>query len=673
MEMTISKLTSADLNAVDDLMKRNSKTLGFLTKETLLEGFIEKGGALGAKADDGQLVGYLLYATYPSYFRITQLCVSEGFRGQGIAKRLLEELKKSASDQKVIRLNCRRDFSENKMWPRLGFVPLDEKPGRSAEGHLLTLWCLTLAKEDQLSLFQANMSDDTFDVIIDAQIFFHFYEPDSDNSMPSKALLSDFLVDSLNLWITDELFNEINQSGDSDQREKSRNRAKRFSLVESDPSRFENFDKILRQILPHGRQSQESDIKQLAKAAASDVKIFVTQDQVLLKKAKEIAALTGLQVLSPPQLIIQLHELSERQSYTPERIVAGRNLSWKRLGSSDLDFLQYTYFLNYGERQGKFREKLESFLANPNGYECQLLWLKNKVVAIRVLSSDSKKILTAPLARLARSANQLLFGQFLIADTVSKAVGKNLDMVKFDSSGLTPSLVTDLLEIGFTKCNDNFVRFCFSRCLERAEVLSAIAELCPESIDNYRNMSDLELERHCSPLSLAADQKYFLIPIRPGYAMSLVDMHLSSDDLIGGETSVLLRWDHVYYRKKNLHKMLVPPGRILWYVSGSQKQIVAVSHLDEVEIGTPKELFKKFKKLGILDWKAIYEMCGRDISKEIMALKFSHTFPLRKPISLNEMRTIYEEDDVGLWWQSPSAIPVATFRKLFHRGYPDRS
>ena len=47
--------------------------------------------------------------------------------------------------------------------------------------------------------------------IIDAQIFFDFYEIDSDKSRPSKALLSDFLVDSLNICITDELFNEIDR------------------------------------------------------------------------------------------------------------------------------------------------------------------------------------------------------------------------------------------------------------------------------------------------------------------------------------------------------------------------------------------------------------------------------------------------------------------------------
>ena len=663
---TISQLKSTDIDAVDELMKHNSSTLGFLTKETLLDGFIKKGGALGAKTDDGQLVGYLLFAAYTNYFRIAQLCVSEDSRDQGIAKRLVESLKNFATTQKVIKLHCRRDFPATDLWPQLGFVALGEKPGRSKEGHLLTFWCLTLAEDDQLSLFQARTSDDTLDVIIDAQIFFDFDEPDSDKSEPSKDLLSDFLIDSLNLRITDELLNEINRNSDPNQREKSRNRARNFFPVEPDPHLVENFDEILRKILPDDRPNQESDIRQLAKAAASDINTFVTRDQALLKKAKKISELTRLQVLSPNELIIQLHELSERQSYTPAR-VSGFSLGWRRLKSGELAVFPFDSFLVQGERKGNFREKLNVFLAKPNQYKCEILWLKDKAIALRVLTNSGNKILAVPFSRVSSHADSL-FEIFLIVDTIYKAVENNLSMVKFGKASLTPSLKSDLLMMGFIECNDSFVRFCFSRCLDRTEVLSEISTLCLEATSNYQNMSDSDLERHCSPLNLGADQNYFLIPIRPGYAMSLIDIHQSADELFGGNIRVLLRWDNIYYTKKTHHKMLKPPTRILWYVSG-KKQIVAVSHLDGVEIGTPKALFKKFKNLGILDWNDLYEMCDRDPKKEIMALQFSHTFPFRSPISLDALRTIFEEEGANLWVRSLRTIPVATFQKLFQFGY----
>ncbi len=669
MKTTISQLKSADIDAVDELMKDNSSTLGFLTRETLLEGFIKKEGALGAKTDDGQLMGYLLFAAYPDYFRIAQLCVSEDSRGRGIAKQLFGSLKDSVTTQKVIKLHCRRDFPADKLWPQLGFVALGEKPGRSQARHPLTLWCLTLAEDDQLSLFQAKTSDDTLDVIIDAQIFFDFDEPDSTKSTPSQALLSDFLIDSLNLRVTDELLNEINRNNNPNQRRKSRNRAQNFFPVESDPRLVEKFDEILRKILPDNRPNQESDIRQLAKAAASDINTFVTRDQALLRKAKKIFELTRLQVLSPNELIIQLHELSERQSYTPTR-VSGLSLEWRRLKSDELADFPFNSFLIQGERIGKFREKLDVFLAHPNQYECEVLWSKGKAIALRVLANSANKILAVPFSRVSSSADSL-FESYLIVDTVDKAVEKNFSMVKFEQASLTPDLKPGLLKTGFTECNDSFVRFCFSCCLERGEVLSTIARLCPESTSDYHNMSDSELERRCSPLSLGTDPNYFLIPIRPGYAMSLIDSHQSAGDLFGGNIKVLLRWDNIYYKTKTHHKMLKPPARILWYVSG-KKQIVAVSHLDDVEIGTPKVLFKKFKKIGVLDWKHLYEMCGRNTETEIMALRFSHTFPFPQPVSLEAMRTVFKEDNVGLGLQSPLKIPTEIFCKLFHLGYPNQ-
>ena len=145
-----------------------------------------------------------------------------------------------------------------------------------------------------------------------------------------------------------------------------------------------------------------------------------------------------------------------------------------------------------------------------------------------------------------------------------------------------------------------------------------------------------------------------------------VQHHVALDSSL----SVLLRWDNVYYRKKTHHNMLQAPARILWYVSAPKKQIVAVSHLDNVEIDSPKNLYKKFKKNGILKWEDLYTMCDRDPKKEIMVLKFSHTFPFREPVSLDTLRTVYKEDGTRLSLQSPLKVPMGTFQKIFQLGYP---
>ena len=671
MKVEYSAVGPDDISAVDDLMKRNSQTLGFLPAEALND-YLCKGTVIGAKDESDRLIAYLLYAPRQSSFRIVQLCVSQELRGQGVARKLLEELKGAATTQSAITLNCRRDFPAHQMWPKLGFVPIGEKPGRSAARLPLTMWHLTLKPVNQLKmeLFKAEASEEAVDAIIDAQVFYDLCSPDNSESERSNALLSDFLVDSLTLWTTDEMLNEINRNEDPEKRRAHRSRLQQFPHVTHSPQLADGFYGRLKEILPDRTESQISDIRHLAKAAASDVSIFVTWDQPLQGKAQEIANLTNLRVLSPTELIIELHELLDRQSYAPDR-VSGLRLGWHRLTASSRASLTLDAFLNMGERQRNLRRTLDSHLEHPNDYECELLRAEDKDVAIRIIPTRPKGTVSIPLARVAHAADRVLFGRFLIADTVAKAVEKNQDMVQFEMSGLTPSLEADLIEMGFTRHGDTFTKFCFSSCLSRENALEKMATMAPALETEYKDISDLELERRCAPVSLNPRQSYFLIPIQPGYALSLIDRQLSSSDIFGGDPSVLLRWENVYYRKATTsRKILKAPGRILWYVSHSQKEIVAVSHLDEVVIDTAKELLRKFRKFGVLKWEELNRMCGSDTSVELMALRFSHTFVFRKRIPLDEVREVYEEDKSGLNVQSLTSMPVSRFQKLFNLGFP---
>ena len=221
------------------------------------------------------------------------------------------------------------------MWPVLGFVPLDEKAGRSAARHPLTLWCLTLAQDRQMELFQALTLDEHFNAVVDAQIFFDFFEPKSVKTLPSKVLMSDFLVDTLNLWITDELLVEIDRKKNSTQREESRRRAYAFPQIAHNPAVADYFETILRKILPSKTRSQLSDIRHLAKTTASDSTTFVTRDGNLLGRADDIRNVTNIRVLSPTQLILGLYDTSVQRGGQLDR-VSGLDVSWRRLTSSPL-------------------------------------------------------------------------------------------------------------------------------------------------------------------------------------------------------------------------------------------------------------------------------------------------------------------------------------------------
>ena len=670
MTTTISKLSTAHLDAVDELMKRNSGTVGFLPLEALRY-YLENEWVLGAVTSDGHLAGYLLYAENRDRFRVTQLCVSNDFRNRGLARRLLETLKTSATTQKVMVLRCRNDFPAHSMWPALGFVPIDEMPGRSEEGHLLTVWRLILVRDDQLALFRANTSESVLDVVIDAQVFFDFDESESDVNRPSKVLISDFFADSVNLWYTDELLSELNRNRSAEERNDARTRAQEFWEVQHDPISVEILTDSLKQVLPSSTASQRSDINHLAKAASSEIGVFVTRDQRILNKTSEIADLINLHVMSPTELVVRLNELSEAQAYEPNR-VSGLGLQWRRLSSREISKFPFDLFLEHDEALWRLKGRVGSLLADPDPHDVEVLWSGEDPVALRGLAYKTHGGLTITLGRIAASNDRTLFGRFLVSDAIYRAIGQGIETVEFDETALPASLIQGLSGMGFTKTGENFLRFCIAATW-KATKRSLRSRHCVLTLSPSIGHGRARTRTFLLAPNLRFRPELFSDTDPPQYALNLFDRQQSSRDLFGGEPKLLMRWSNVYYRRVTHQLTLTTPARVLWYVSGSQNQIVGSSHLDEVVIDIPKVLFRRFSRYGTLEWQDLHDMCGGVISRDLMALNFSHTFPLNRPVPLSEVRRVFEEDGLGWSLQGPRKLPSNTYRKLFELGYQMQS
>lgn len=196
-ELPVVTLTAVDLSSVEALRRRNTETLGFLPKGVLSH-YLDSGGGLGLKTRDNRLVAYLLFAIHKNHIRIVHLCVADEARGTGCARALVDQLIIVAEnhDVSVIKLNCRRDYPAHSMWPNLGFVPLDEKPAKTA-GKSLTMWYLVTKGQNERDLFHIAVSDWKVNAVIDAQIFFDLHESDDDQNIISKGLQADFLDDLL--------------------------------------------------------------------------------------------------------------------------------------------------------------------------------------------------------------------------------------------------------------------------------------------------------------------------------------------------------------------------------------------------------------------------------------------------------------------------------------------
>ncbi len=663
MEVDIQPLTARDLAGVDTLMKRNAKTLGFLARPALLE-HLNKGTVIGATTSDGALGAYLLYASYPKYIRIVHLCVDERLRRRRIAERLFETLRGATTTQHEIRLNCRRDYPARHLWPKLGFVPIGEKRGRAESGSILTIWKHRLRDPDQLDIFVDEASD-SLDVVIDAHILFHLGAPVDNKTAPAHQLLSDFLVGTIRLCVTDEHFQEIDRSSDDAVRAASRASAHRMHRLTSNPDEADRHRMALSAVLSNRTVSDRSDIAHIANTAASVASVFVTEDRRLLRHAEEIRAVSGVRVLDPTALIVELHASAEPEAYVQSR-VSGVDVRWERLGADDVAEV-CERFATHGETVGRFRETLNPLIAQPERYNAQLLRSQGGMHALRVLEQSSDRLSVA-LARLARTQGQTFYADFVAADTIRRAVFGRLRLVEARERQLAPELVSSFLKAGFVLGENRMLgRLCVPRATTKEEIVSLAGALIPYAAGQLAPLSPAVLVRHCFPTRMLGDtENLYVVPIRPQYAMQLFDVASSGDDLFGVAQQTLMRSENVYYRARTAQRMIQAPGRVLWYASSPRSEIMGVSHLDEVDIGTPKDLFRQYRKLGVLDWPDVFEMCKKDPSKEIMCLRFSQTFPFPEPVTLEQLRAMEGRPHVAP--QSPRKICASLYGSIFDAG-----
>ena len=671
----IRRLAAGDVHAVDRLMKANSATLGFLPREALLA-HLEKGWVLGAERSDGSLAAYVLFAIRTSDVRVAHVCVCRELRGTGMARKLMERLAADARKQGLLslELHCRRDFDAHGMWGNLGFIPWGEKPGRAKSGTTLTLWRRELAQSDQMQLAFNGAGHGEIDVVMDAQVVFDLETPDDDETAaPSKALLSDFLTDELNLKITDETLVEIDRDDNDERRNRSRQEALRFQQVPNDDQSIRRLKTALEKVLPTASDNDLSDVKQLAKAAASNATYFATRDGKLLGRSEVINELTGLQVRSPARIIVEINERTAGIQGA-ERI-SGPDVEWRRLSTSELRSFETGMFLRERERKHQFGQKLDVHLSKPRSSICEVLRFGGATVAIRVLSVDDGKVLNVHLGRITHRAHDPLVEPYFVMALVLKAAQTGAEVIVVDRDEVSNRLAPHYRDFGFIEHGGNLVRFCIPAVLRREEVLHRMESLRPGSSSTYSGMRPGELERRCSPLCLADfEQSFLIIPIRPGYAMNIVDFKRSADDFFGGDPSRLLRPDNVYYRSASTFRNLQPPARIIWYVSGDGS-LAGSSHLDHVEIGPARDIFRKYKKRGTLDRQSVVQIAKGDPEGEVMALSFSDTHQFPKAVSLAKIREIYSGSRNGVQFSPISirAVSAETFHELFRRGYGEGS
>ena len=688
MDYTVVSARSKLLKKVQNLGDSASSTVGFLPREAFVD-YAKKGHILALTEDD-ELLAYVMYRYRKNAIVIVQLCVSLLHQGKGFAKLLVNELFEREKDCiSHMQLSCRRDYNLENFWMSLGFTPIDERKGRATtRDTVLTTWIRRNTECQDIFALLSEVDKQRTQVVVDTNIVIDLYDGSNNET---KTLTQSFLAGYAEFRISKYALDEINRNDNPTVRKAHRDYAKaQFALTE--PTDSDLFKTIQADLLLQKPSVEFSntwfDICHIADAIAAGAVVFITRDSAWLNTdiAEYIFAKYNLDIMSPGEFVNSVDELVSPSDYAPIKL-AGLNLDFSKMQHSDYPTVLNTFFDKYGEKKNEFDLALRTWMASPE--EHTLLLIKND---------------TKPLCFVAttRSENRLYVNTLLVAtgavrpsllDTFVKRVAfKILDSARKDgivqieiaTEKIPDDTVRSLMACGFTNNDTTLLRFIDSRMISPEHVLPIplLHADNPLQIAISRYQKDHSAGKECKDLVFSLEKALwplkitasgipcYIVPIRAEYAVQLFDENLANDHVSlfsNTKTEPALSIENVYFKSKR-HSVPCGPARILWYVSQSEYMqtgaIRACSYLDNVETDTKKTLFKKYHRLGVLDWFELLAVGGK--SDLITAYSFSYTELFDNPIPLEQVRNFIGNPTET--FQSYAKIDEPAFVQMYTAG-----
>lgn len=672
---------STHVETVMALHRVNSRNLGMFPKGA----FLERAAAqqiLIAVSTDGECVGYLLYRIARERAAIVHLCVRANFRGKGVARSLVDQLKILSKHLRGIGLYCRRDYEANVAWPKFGFAVVAAKRGRGNDGAELEYWWLDHNHPD---LFSPEVpvagGEPRLRVVIDANVFYDLHQRDTSESDDSKALLADWLQESIELCLTSEIFNEIRRAPLEDQRQKSRALVSRHRVLRTEDSKVQQLIVELESAFPGDAcLRDDSDLRQIAHSIAADVPFFVTRDSKLAERCESFFDRYGIRVLHPTDLINELDSLRREVEYRPSRL-EGSRLTVNLLRAEQVD-MTVEAFLRPGEKAGEFEKTIRHFLAKPNQNECKLaLTGEKRPIVLLIKSCSGNSTLNIELFRLADHSLAPTVGRHLLRTLVEEAA-HSFPLLTVLDSNLADEVKPLLAELGFIPSSNNLWKISLAHLAGAQDLKSKINQFelpgnilatISAALDAYLRepspLAAMGIERALWPAKLSdAPLDSFIIPIQAQWAQHFFDSELGSELLFGLKDELHLGIEGAYYCSKR-NTQLQHPCRVLWYVSKGPEgrgsmTVKACSRIEEVFIGKPKELFKKFSRLGVYQWRDVLAAANGNINEHLLAFRFAMTERFVNPISLDQLERLGISPPI----MSPRRVSPEQFAEIYRLG-----
>lgn len=677
MSKNVRIATEKDLESIVRIWRANSDTLGFLPIGAFQQR-VDRGESLVATSN-GLVVGYLtFFKNRREELRVSHLCVDESYRGKGFARQLIDCLVDSNKQAVRIRLNCRADFAEADAWKRLGFVAVGRKPGRKQSGSEL----IDFRKElRELPLFDAPIVDDTRAlIIVDANVFLDIEDQTRPFHPESSGLVEDWLIAVANILVTDEIFNDLDRQEPSI-RDRFKAQARMWDRPIVEQSALPSAHRMVRNVLGNPRNdSDRSDQYHLAIAIAAEADAFVTRDQAILDRSRELFDESGLQVGRPSEIIANIDALLNDREFQHREISRSglRHFRPKNADEISFDLIRAT-----DEPVKAMHARFNTAIANPMRFSVTCYETNRfKPVAISLMKHEVPNVTMVELLRVNRtlpdSRLKRSLTAYLAANSLANVLAPGVTLCQVSDDKLSADFRASLRKHGFVDCKNGPLKvsvggICESKQIE--EILQASltqlnvvdASAWWEEFRRLQTNSDwLECEWLMHPLKVTdAEIRCYIVPIEPEWAAELFDYRLWNRPLFSPETEILISPESAYY-KSSKGGPQTPTGRILWYVSGRKHgQIRACSYMTKRVTGSIKNLFRTYQRLGVFRWHDLVKRYG-GAEMPATAIEFERTELFQSPVNLPRIREILKRfDKPNQQFMTATQIPASAFFEIY--------
>ena len=679
---TVDSANDSTVDRVIDLLDSNRGTLGHVPHSRVRER-ASNGLILVAEHAGEALAGVAIFDLPYDRVRLDYLIVEDRYRGAGVARMLVDHLANEYEARTEIRLTCRRDFPAHRMWPKLGFVPQGEVAAK-AEGYRKTVWRLPLSPRPSLFDFDPeDRTDERHVAALDVNVALDLAR--GRNPDRSGVLEESWISDLVAYVYTDELLREIDRHEEADVRRQGREEiATHFDYLRTDRTLVDDIVRTLLAAVGTDSSTRDySDARQVAEAEAAGVDFFVTSDDRLQGRFGD--GLANVRIVQPGELAMALHGLSGELDYSPARL-AETELREAPLRPEDIRAVS-EHLVNHaqGERRTDFAQRIRSLLANRGRNSSKCMWDGDTPVALSIVEETSQIDKVSVLRVKTSHPLASTVAREVLGELRRRRVRGGGGVVELADFAISPGMERPLAEEAFMPSADGWACRVLAGARTIAEWHAELASILPPGhvasvhavLDRASNASSAwEVERLLWPAKiLGSGIANVLLPIKPTYAADLFDPVLAGQTLFDRPTRVALARENVYFRSPT-GQGLAPPARALWYVSTDSgrrpgdRSIRAFSRIEQVEVRSPNQLHRRFGKLGVFE-RAELETRARPRRGDqvAMAIRFSLTEPLPRPVPLEVLEEVSDRAGHTLVLQWPNEVPEEVFTELHRRGF----